>query len=97
MNDSDDQPPDGSLNPATHRNSFVVDRTMAASPDEISMNVVAGALYWFDVHHQGEHYAHYGRFLRVEAGRLIEQTWLPEETEQPAPRQIGRASCRERG
>ena len=76
MNDSDDQPPDGSLNPATHRNSFVVDRTMAASPDEISMNVVAGALYWFDVHHQGEHYAHYGRFLRVEAGRFIEQTWV---------------------
>src|ERR1019366_4966437 len=76
MNDSDAQPPDGSLNPAPHRNTFVVDRTMAASPDEISMNVVAGALYWFNVHHQVEHYAHYGRFLRVEAGRLIERTWV---------------------
>ena len=94
MNERHDQVPDGSLHPAEHRNSFGVDRTMAASPDEIfdawtnhfdtwfaspgevSMNAVPGAPYWFDVYHQGEHYAHYGRFLRVEAGRLIEQTWV---------------------
>lgn len=94
MNESHDQASLGSINPAEHRNSFVVDRTMAASPDEIfdawtnhfdtwfaspgeiSMNAVVGEPYWFDVHHQGVHYAHYGRFLRVEAGRLIEQTWV---------------------
>ena len=34
-NERHDQVPDGSLHPAEHRNSFGVDRTMAASPDEI--------------------------------------------------------------
>jgi hypothetical protein len=94
MNERHDQAPDGSLHPAQHRNSFGVDRTMAASPDEIfdawtnhfdtwfassgeiSINAEPGAPYWFDVYHQGEHYAHFGRFLRVEAGRMIEQTWV---------------------
>ena len=50
--------------------------TWFASPGEISMNVIPGEPYWFAVVHEGERYSHYGRFLRVEAGRMIEQTWI---------------------
>ncbi len=50
--------------------------TWFATPGEISMIAVPGAPFWFDVLDEGERYAHYGRFLRVEAGRLIEQTWV---------------------
>jgi uncharacterized protein YndB with AHSA1/START domain len=48
--------------------------TWFASPGEISMNAIPGEPYWFNVHHEAENYAHYGRFLNVEAGRFIEQT-----------------------
>ena len=50
--------------------------TWFASPGEISINAVPGEPYWFDVVHEGARYAHYGKFLRVEEGRLIEQTWV---------------------
>lgn len=50
--------------------------TWFASPGEISMNAIPGAPYWFNVRHEGENYVHYGRFLHVEVGRLIEQTWV---------------------
>jgi hypothetical protein len=48
--------------------------TWFASPGEISMIAVPGQPYWFNVRHEGEYYAHYGRFLNIETGRLIEQT-----------------------
>jgi uncharacterized protein YndB with AHSA1/START domain len=50
--------------------------TWFASAGEMSMNASPGEPYWFNVVHEGERYAHYGKFLRVEYGRLIEQTWV---------------------
>ena len=47
-----------------------------AAPGEVAMNAVPGESYWFSVVHEGQRYAHYGKFLRVEEGRLIEQTWV---------------------
>lgn len=46
--------------------------TWFASPGEQSMNAVPGEPYWFNVVHEGERCAHYGKFLRVEVGRLTE-------------------------
>ena len=40
------------------------------------MEAVPDKPYWFNVVQEGERYAHYGRYLRVESGRLIEQTWV---------------------
>jgi uncharacterized protein YndB with AHSA1/START domain len=80
--------------PSEERHSFVMERAMAssaqevfdawtshfdswfASPGEVAMNAVPGEPYWFNVVHEGQRYAHYGKFLRVEEGRLIEQTWV---------------------
>ncbi len=40
------------------------------------MNPVVGEPYWFEVVHEGVHHPHYGRFLALEPGVLIEQTWV---------------------
>jgi len=53
--------------------------TWFASPGETSMNARPGEPYWFNIRHEGACYPHYGRFLNVEAGRLIEQTWVTGE------------------
>jgi uncharacterized protein YndB with AHSA1/START domain len=50
--------------------------TWFASPGSIRMRPVAGEPYWFEVLHQGRRHPHYGRFLTLEPGRLIEQTWM---------------------
>ena len=50
--------------------------TWFASPGAIRMNPVVGEPFWFEVIHDGEHHPHYGRFLALEPGRLIEQTWV---------------------
>jgi uncharacterized protein YndB with AHSA1/START domain len=50
--------------------------TWFASPGAIRMVPVEGEPYWFDVVHEGNRHPHYGRFLVLEAGRLIEQTWV---------------------
>lgn len=50
--------------------------TWFASPGAISMGALAGSPFWFDVVHEGQHYAHYGRYLRVERDRVVELTWV---------------------
>jgi uncharacterized protein YndB with AHSA1/START domain len=50
--------------------------TWFALPGAIAMNPVVGEPYWFDVVHEGERHAHYGRFTALEQARLIEQTWV---------------------
>jgi uncharacterized protein YndB with AHSA1/START domain len=47
-----------------------------AAPGVISMDARPGAPYWFETSHEGQRHPHYGRFLRVEPDRLIEQTWV---------------------
>jgi uncharacterized protein YndB with AHSA1/START domain len=82
------------LSKSGERPSFAIERSMAASAEEIFdawtmhfdtwfassgeifMKAIVGNPYWFAVVHEGERYAHYGRFLRLEAERLIEQTWV---------------------
>ena len=40
------------------------------------MTAEVGQPYWFEVVHDGVHHPHYGRFVALEPGRLIEQTWV---------------------
>jgi uncharacterized protein YndB with AHSA1/START domain len=50
--------------------------TWFASPGELAMTPVVGQPFWFSVQHEGEHFAHYGRFMALVEGRLIEHTWV---------------------
>ena len=46
----------------------------------VIMNPVVDGLYYLGVEHQGRNWPHYGRFLRIERPRLVEQTWMSEST-----------------
>jgi|NGEPerStandDraft_6_1074524.scaffolds.fasta_scaffold87037_3 uncharacterized protein YndB with AHSA1/START domain len=50
--------------------------TWFASPGAIRMRPHVGEPYWFEVLHNGDHIPHYGRFIDLEPGRFIEQTWV---------------------
>lgn len=50
--------------------------TWFATPGSVRMRPVVGEPYWFEVVHQGVRHPHYGRFLALVPGRLIEQTWV---------------------
>jgi uncharacterized protein YndB with AHSA1/START domain len=46
----------------------------------VIMNPVVDGLYYIGVEYQGRTWPHYGRFLRIERPRRIEQTWVSEST-----------------
>ena len=46
----------------------------------VIMNPVVDGLYYISVPHRGRSWPHYGRFLRIERPRLVEQTWMSEST-----------------
>ena len=41
---------------------------------------VVDGLFYHCVHHEGRDWAHYGRFVTLDRGRCIEQTWVSEAT-----------------
>ena len=46
----------------------------------VIMNPVVDGLYYIKVEHEGRTYPHYGRFLRIERPRVVEQTWMSVST-----------------
>jgi uncharacterized protein YndB with AHSA1/START domain len=46
----------------------------------VVMHPAVDDLYYISVPHQGRHWPHYGRFLRIERPRFVEQTWMSEST-----------------
>jgi uncharacterized protein YndB with AHSA1/START domain len=51
-----------------------------ASPGSVLMNPEGDCAFFFETHNQGQRYAHYGRFLRLERNRIIEMTWMSAGT-----------------
>jgi len=50
--------------------------TWLATPGSMVMCASVGEPCWFEVIHEGAGHPHYGRYLDLHPGRLIEQTWV---------------------
>jgi uncharacterized protein YndB with AHSA1/START domain len=48
--------------------------------ERVILNPVVDGLFYHAVNHEGRTWSHYGRFLRLDRGRLIQHTWMSEAT-----------------
>jgi uncharacterized protein YndB with AHSA1/START domain len=72
--------------PATPAEVFDVwlDAKSPGSPwfgcDRVILSPTVDGLFYHAVLHEGRTWAHYGRFVRLDRGRVIEHTWMSEAT-----------------
>ena len=48
--------------------------------ERVLLNAAVDGLFYHSIKHEGRSWPHYGRFVRLERGRLIEYTWVSEAT-----------------
>ena len=48
--------------------------------ERVIANPVVDGLFYHAVKHEGRSWPHYGRFIRLDRGRVIEHTWMSEAT-----------------
>lgn len=49
--------------------------------ERVIANPVVDGLFYHAVKHEGRLWPHYGRFIRLDRGRVIEHTWMSEATQ----------------